>query len=428
MTFAQAADENLYEAWERFKNLLRKCPQHNLTQAQQVAKFYDGLQYSSRFGLDAASNGEFDALLPQVGYELIEKMALRPMNSSNDCQARRGVLEVEAYDRLIASNKQLSKQMAEIQNQMKTTKVGGRIAKVECVTCGGQHDSEDCTETRPEEEVKAMGQARNDPFSNTYNPGWRNHPNFSWRQSNNGQGGMYQRQFPNQGIQGQSSRQPQERIEGESGGSKKNLEELVETFINRTENNYKNQEAAIKNLENQFGQLAKLIAERPQGKFPSDTIPNPKQENASVVTTRSGRVMSELKKKTEGGKNEEIVEGEIVVPIKTKEVRDLTPKVSKIPFPKALTKKNIDKKFSKFVEVFIKLHINIPFADALEQMPIYARFMKDILSKRMTLKGVDETVVLTEECSAILQRKMPMKRRDPESFTIPVEVEGKAEA
>ncbi|KAI5681974.1 hypothetical protein M9H77_03202 [Catharanthus roseus] len=23
---------------------------------------------------------------------------------------------------------------------------------------------------------------QNDPYSNTYNPGWRNHPNFSWRQ------------------------------------------------------------------------------------------------------------------------------------------------------------------------------------------------------------------------------------------------------
>ncbi|XP_057426049.1 uncharacterized protein LOC130719437 [Lotus japonicus] len=137
--------------------------------------------------------------------------------------------------------------------------------------------------------------------------------------------------------------------------------------------------------------------------------------------------MSELKKKTEGEKIEEIVEGEVVVPIKTKEVIDPTPKVSKVPFPKALTKKNIDKKFSKFAEVFKKLHINIPFADALEQVPMYARFMRDILSKRRSLKGVDETVMLTKECSAILQRKMPMKRRDPVSFTISVEVEGMTE-
>ncbi|XP_057443534.1 uncharacterized protein LOC130735621 [Lotus japonicus] len=137
--------------------------------------------------------------------------------------------------------------------------------------------------------------------------------------------------------------------------------------------------------------------------------------------------MNELKKKTEGEKSEEIVEGEVVVPIKTREVIYLTPEVSKVPFPKALAKKSIDKKFSKFVDVFKKLHINIPFADALEQMAIYARFMKDILSKRRSLKDVDETVVLTEECSAILQRKMPKKGRDPGSFTIPVVVEGVTE-
>ncbi|XP_057452805.1 uncharacterized protein LOC130744657 [Lotus japonicus] len=79
------------------------------------------------------------------------------------------------------------------------------------------------------------------------------------------------------------------------------------------------------------------------------------------------------------------------------------------------------------MEVFKKLHINIPFADALEQMPLYTKFTKDILHKRRWLKDVDETVVLTEECSAILQRKMPKKRRDPGSFTTPVVVEGVTE-
>ena len=29
--------------------------------------------------------------------------------------------------------------------------------------------------------------SNNCPYSNTYNPGWRNHPNLSWRRSNNGQ-------------------------------------------------------------------------------------------------------------------------------------------------------------------------------------------------------------------------------------------------
>ena len=70
------------------------------------------------------------------------------------------------------------------------------------------------------------------------------------------------------------------------------------------------------------------------------------------------------------------------------------------------------------MDVFKKLHINIPFADALEQMPSYVKFMKDILSKKRRLADF-ETVNLTEECSAILQRKLPQKLKDPGSFTNP---------
>ncbi|XP_062086212.1 uncharacterized protein LOC133792325 [Humulus lupulus] len=61
---------------------------------------------------------------------------------------------------------------------------------------------------------------------------------------------------------------------------------------------------------------------------------------------------------------------------------------------------------------------NIPFAEALEQMSNYVKFMKEILSKKIKMEDY-ENVALTEECSAILQRKLPQKMRDPGSFTIP---------
>ena len=48
----------------------------------------------------------------------------------------------------------------------------------------------------------------------------------------------------------------------------------------------------------------------------------------------------------------------------------------KVPFPARLVQHNLDKQFSKFLEVFKKLHINIPFVDALAQMPNYAKFLK----------------------------------------------------
>ncbi|XP_062080505.1 uncharacterized protein LOC133785270 [Humulus lupulus] len=64
------------------------------------------------------------------------------------------------------------------------------------------------------------------------------------------------------------------------------------------------------------------------------------------------------------------------------------------------------------------MHINIPFAEALEKMPSYVKFMKYILSKKRKM-GEYETVALTEECSTILQRRLPQKLGDPGSFTIP---------
>ena len=53
------------------------------------------------------------------------------------------------------------------------------------------------------------------------------------------------------------------------------------------------------------------------------------------------------------------------------------------------------------MEMFKKLHINIPFTKALEQMSGYVKFMKDILAKKKKL-GDYETVALSEECSVIL--------------------------
>ncbi|KAJ8620016.1 hypothetical protein MRB53_028545 [Persea americana] len=56
--------------------------------------------------------------------------------------------------------------------------------------------------------------------------------------------------------------------------------------------------------------------------------------------------------------------------------------------------------------------------DALEQMPNYVEFLKDIISRKRKLVDF-ETVMLTKECTAILQNKLPQKLKDPGSFTIP---------
>ncbi|KAJ9162814.1 hypothetical protein P3X46_022558 [Hevea brasiliensis] len=92
-----------------------------------------------------------------------------------------------------------------------------------------------------------------------------------------------------------------------------------------------------------------------------------------------------------------------------------------LPFPQRFHKAQLDKQFGKFLEVLKKLYINIPFTDVISQMPSYAKFFREILSNKRRLEDY-ETVALTEECSAILQNKLPPKLKDPGSFSIPCHV------
>nr|GMC66716.1 uncharacterized protein LOC109160613 [Ipomoea batatas] len=57
-------------------------------------------------------------------------------------------------------------------------------------------------------------------------------------------------------------------------------------------------QASIHNLEVQVGQLAKLVAEKDRGKFPSATEVNPR-ERAMAVTLRSGKMLNEVLKEKE---------------------------------------------------------------------------------------------------------------------------------
>ncbi|KAK0607369.1 hypothetical protein LWI29_013938 [Acer saccharum] len=91
--------------------------------------------------------------------------------------------------------------------------------------------------------------------------------------------------------------------------------------------------------------------------------------------------------------------------------------VPPIPYPQRLKKHKDAHNFGKFLEIFKKLPINIPFAEVLSQMPTCVRFLKELLSNKRKLKEF-ETVVLTEECSAILQNKLPPKLNDPRKFII----------
>ncbi|XP_016178244.1 uncharacterized protein LOC107620626 [Arachis ipaensis] len=96
----------------------------------------------------------------------------------------------------------------------------------------------------------------------------------------------------------------------------------------------------------------------------------------------------------------------------------LKPYRPKAPFPQRLRGGEKEKTYSRFLDVFISLHINIPFIEALQQMPSYIKCMKELLTKKSTLKG-GQTVVMTKESSALIQKDLPTKKKDPGSFHIP---------
>ncbi|GKD44391.1 mitochondrial proton/calcium exchanger protein-like protein isoform X1, partial [Tanacetum coccineum] len=65
--FQQEPDETLYHAWERFKELLMKCPQHYLTEMQEVILFYNGLDIPTRLIQDSRA---IQAQLNNLGREI----------------------------------------------------------------------------------------------------------------------------------------------------------------------------------------------------------------------------------------------------------------------------------------------------------------------------------------------------------------------
>lgn len=205
--------------------------------------------------------------------------------------------------------------------------------------------------------------------------------------------------------------------------------------MNNIETHVSNMGATLKNLEVHMGQLATSMKFQQQGKFSSDTEINAK-ERCKAITLRSGKQIGESmpekvtsptldKEADQVAAQQEAEEAQKAHKPYSISFPDNPPIIKPaLPFPQRFQKKKFDAQFSKFFKIFKKIHINIPFADALEQMPNYAKFMKEVMSKKKKKLEEYETVKLTEECSAILQKKLPQKRKDPGSFTIPCSIRG----
>ncbi|KAK8676029.1 hypothetical protein V6N13_034084 [Hibiscus sabdariffa] len=87
------------------------------------------------------------------------------------------------------------------------------------------------------------------------------------------------------------------------------------------------------------------------------------------------------------------------------------------PFPQTLKKQKQDYQFKKFFDILKQVHINLPLVEALQQMPNYAKFLKDMVSSKKRIEEF-ETAAATETCLALMYNKVPANKADPGSFTI----------
>ena len=93
------------------------------------------------------------------------------------------------------------------------------------------------------------------------------------------------------------------------------------------------------------------------------------------------------------------------------------------PFPQALKAKNKAINHAEMLEVLRQVKVNIPLLDMIKQVPTYAKFLKDLCIVKRWL-NVDKKAFLTEQVSAIIQCKTPMKYKDPGCPTISVNIGG----
>ena len=216
----------------------------------------------------------------------------------------------------------------------------------------------------------------------------------------------------------------------------------LEAFKSITHIFQTNTSTSLKNLETRVGKLALTLQKETKNAFPSDTQKNLK--DCMAVQLRSGKEASSSSRAKENEKTDQKEEkatvgdnGKSITKRTTeidKEVQTEHPEKSceqkqkekvqaytlAIPFPQRIQKARKEEQFSKFLEIFKKIEINIPFTEAINQMPNYEKFLKEILSKKKKI-AKDGIVNLIATCSAVIQRSLPAKMKDPGSFTIPAQ-------
>ncbi|KAL7587794.1 hypothetical protein Lser_V15G40429 [Lactuca serriola] len=196
-----------------------------------------------------------------------------------------------------------------------------------------------------------------------------------------------------------------------------------------------NQQASIKNIKQQIGQLAKQFNERLSGTLPNNIEQNPRGAHIKSVT-RSGKffirltpvandksdvMQAEQETSQEKATDQSQQRGKDTTTWQSSEDKNKEPVKPYHPllqFPSQAKQDKQVEDYQKFLEHIKSLQINISFIEAVAQMSKYAKFLKDLLTNRKKMEEASK-VVLNETCSAAMLNLLPNKMGDPRSLTLP---------
>ncbi|KAL3579616.1 hypothetical protein D5086_017451 [Populus alba] len=316
-------------------------------------------------------------------------------------------------------------------------KKSGQLKSVQDIMCQicetNKHSTNDCPTLSSFREclheqahaLNSFQRSNHNPYSQTYNPGWRNHPNFSWKSdSNNTQTSQppFQAHHNFQNSHGYAPPY--------APPPRRNLEETLHAFIEKQEAINTQLAQGMTDFKDTLAKLTSALSFQEKGKFPSQPQQNPKRQynaNASssgsqhmdqvksVITLRSGKVIEKPILEPCEKDDESISEGkEGVEPEHCKKKTDSSPA---LPFPHAMTKQRKVNHNSEIFETFKQVRINIPLLDAIKKVPSYAKFLKDLCTVKRKL-NVKKKAFLAEQVSVILQNNNALKYKDPGCPTI----------
>ncbi|CAN6704231.1 unnamed protein product [Malus baccata var. baccata] len=392
----QEEGESFPTYYERLKSLVASCPQHQMKEELLLQYFYEGLLPLERQMLDASAGGALVDKTPMAAKVLIANRALNAQQYEGVGQ--RGPPRHQVHE--VSSTSDLHSQLANLTSIVSQMAEGMKMqGPVVCGVCSIQgHVSEKCPqliENGGWESANAIGfqgqnQSRHDPYSNTYNPGWRDHPNFKWREPQQPQNqGGFRQQPP--GFFPKTYGPPQNQAQSGPSASGTSLDndallKILTKLSNGQEDQAKamqNQDKRVDQLEKQIGQIAEFVGKfRDPGQLPSSTIPNPKGgfESAKAITLRSGKEVWAGSTSKSGHNEDELLE------LEEEASKQPTAKVEPQRFMQ--TKKEEAEK--DILETFRKVQVNIPLLDAIKQVPRYAKFLNELCTtrKRMSTKEV----------------------------------------